>query len=125
VKFIPRPVVIGFTNGIALLIASTQIKDFLGLRLEEVPPEFLPRGEAIGRARSATSRRARPRSAWARSLAIVAVERLGARVPGTSWRCSAARRRRPPGLPSRRSARASEASRRACRSSTCRSSGRT
>ena len=32
VKFIPRPVVIGFTNGIALLIASTQIKDFFGLK---------------------------------------------------------------------------------------------
>ena len=31
VKFIPRPVTIGFTNGIALLIASTQIKDFFGL----------------------------------------------------------------------------------------------
>ena len=30
VKYIPRPVTIGFTNGIALLIASTQIKDFLG-----------------------------------------------------------------------------------------------
>src|ERR1022692_2175695 len=35
VKFIPRPVVIGFTNGIAVLIASTQIKDFFGLRLEK------------------------------------------------------------------------------------------
>ena len=32
VKFIPRPIIIGFTNGIALLIASTQIKDFLGSR---------------------------------------------------------------------------------------------
>ncbi|MGH9645435.1 MAG: SulP family inorganic anion transporter, partial [Bryobacteraceae bacterium] len=31
VKFIPRPITIGFTNGIAILIASTQIKDFLGL----------------------------------------------------------------------------------------------
>src|ERR1700735_2070668 len=31
VKFIPRPVTIGFTNGIAVLIASTQIRDFLGL----------------------------------------------------------------------------------------------
>ena len=30
VKFIPRPVVIGFTNGIAILIASTQVKDFFG-----------------------------------------------------------------------------------------------
>jgi SulP family sulfate permease len=43
VKFIPRPVVIGFTNGIALLIASTQIKDFLGLRTPAVPSEFLSR----------------------------------------------------------------------------------
>src|SRR5580698_2114617 len=31
VKYIPRPVVIGFTNGIAVLIASTQIRDFFGL----------------------------------------------------------------------------------------------
>src|SRR5436305_5603376 len=37
VKFIPRPVVIGFTNGIAVLIASTQIKDFFGLGLQKVP----------------------------------------------------------------------------------------
>ena len=43
VKYIPRPVTIGFTNGIALLIASTQIKDFLGLRTAAVPSEFLPR----------------------------------------------------------------------------------
>ncbi len=43
VKFIPRPVIIGFTNGIALLIASTQIKDFLGLRTAAVPSSFLPR----------------------------------------------------------------------------------
>jgi len=43
VKFIPRMVVIGFTNGIAILIASTQIKDFFGLRTGAVPSEFLPR----------------------------------------------------------------------------------
>jgi sulfate permease, SulP family len=43
VKYIPRPVTIGFTNGIALLIASTQIKDFLGLRTPAVPSEFLAR----------------------------------------------------------------------------------
>jgi SulP family sulfate permease len=43
VKFIPRPVVLGFTNGIALLIASTQIKDFFGLRVAEVPSEFFSR----------------------------------------------------------------------------------
>jgi SulP family sulfate permease len=47
VKFIPRPVVVGFTNGIAVLIASTQIKDFFGLKIEKVPGEFLGRMEAI------------------------------------------------------------------------------
>ena len=45
VKFVPRPVVIGFTNGIALLIASTQIKDFLGLRMRTNPSEFFERME--------------------------------------------------------------------------------
>ena len=44
VKYIPRPVIIGFTNGIAVLIASTQIKDFLGLQtMGAVPGEFLER----------------------------------------------------------------------------------
>ena len=43
VKFIPRPVTIGFTNGIAVLIASTQIRDFLGLTAGTIPSEFLGR----------------------------------------------------------------------------------
>jgi len=43
VRYIPRPVTIGFTNGIALLIASTQIKDFFGLKTPPVPSEFLLR----------------------------------------------------------------------------------
>lgn len=47
VKFIPRPIVIGFTNGIALLIASTQIKDFFGIRVDKVPGEFLERIETL------------------------------------------------------------------------------
>src|ERR1700690_2536400 len=47
VKFIPRPIVIGFTNGIAILIASTQIKDFFGLQLEKVPGVFWQRMEAL------------------------------------------------------------------------------
>ena len=47
VKFIPRPVVIGFTNGIAILIASTQVKDFFGLTLEKVPGVFWLRMEAL------------------------------------------------------------------------------
>jgi SulP family sulfate permease len=48
VKYIPRPVVIGFTNGIAVLIASTQLKDFFGLTVDKVPGEFLGRMEALG-----------------------------------------------------------------------------
>ncbi len=47
VKFIPRPVVIGFTNGIAVLIASTQIKDFFGLHVDKVPGEFWLRMKAL------------------------------------------------------------------------------
>jgi sulfate permease, SulP family len=43
VKFIPRPVVVGFTNGIGVLIASTQIKDFFGLKIDKVPAEFAAR----------------------------------------------------------------------------------
>lgn len=41
IKFIPYPVVIGFTSGIALTIFSTQINDFLGLGLTDVPSDFL------------------------------------------------------------------------------------
>jgi SulP family sulfate permease len=48
VRFIPRPVTIGFTNGIAVLIASTQIRDFLGLKIAAVPSEFLARMETLG-----------------------------------------------------------------------------
>jgi SulP family sulfate permease len=43
VKFIPRPVVVGFTNGIAITIASTQIKDFFGIKADKVPGDFLGR----------------------------------------------------------------------------------
>ncbi len=44
VRFIPRPVVLGFTNGIALVIASTQLKDLFGIPLPEpIPGELVPR----------------------------------------------------------------------------------
>ena len=49
VKFIPRPVTIGFTNGIAVLIASTQIKDFLGLATPPVPSDFMARLWVLGK----------------------------------------------------------------------------
>lgn len=54
IKFIPYPVVTGFTSGIALIIFSTQIPDLLGLAVDEVPPDFLDKwrvyAEQIGTA---------------------------------------------------------------------------
>jgi sulfate permease, SulP family len=82
VKFIPRPVIIGFTNGIALLIASTQIKDFLGLRTGPVPSSFLPRmkvlAENIGTVNGSTVAIA------AATLAIIlSWPRISRRIPGS------------------------------------------
>ena len=48
VKYFPRPVIIGFTNGIAILIASTQIRDFFGLKMDHVPGDFFHRVRAYG-----------------------------------------------------------------------------
>jgi SulP family sulfate permease len=47
VKYIPRPVVVGFTNGIAVVIVSTQIKDFFGLRVDNVPGDFWGRMKVL------------------------------------------------------------------------------
>ena len=41
IKFIPHPITTGFTSGIALVIFSSQIKDFFGLQMNEVPVEFI------------------------------------------------------------------------------------
>ncbi|MBO5255617.1 MAG: sodium-independent anion transporter, partial [Opitutales bacterium] len=47
IRYIPRPVTIGFTNGIAILIMSTQIKDFLGLQIKTMPEDFIPKMSVI------------------------------------------------------------------------------
>ena len=41
IKFIPYPIVVGFTSGIALTIFATQIKDLLGLSMDSVPADFI------------------------------------------------------------------------------------
>ncbi len=46
IKFVPQPVVVGFTSGIALIIFSTQIKDALGLQMLRVPSEFFEKWSA-------------------------------------------------------------------------------
>ena len=82
VKFIPRPVVIGFTNGIAVLIASTQLRDFFGLAVAEVPGEFIGRMRALAAQASTVSA---PATAVAglTVLLIVLLRRTSRRVPGS------------------------------------------
>ncbi len=48
IKFIPYPLTMGFTSGIAVLIFSTQVKDFFGLSVDEVPAEFLQKLHVFG-----------------------------------------------------------------------------
>jgi SulP family sulfate permease len=47
IKFIPYPLIIGFTSGIALIILSSQVKDFLGLRMGAVPADFTDKWESF------------------------------------------------------------------------------
>jgi SulP family sulfate permease len=47
IKYIPLPVTLGFTNGIAVLIFTTQIKDFFGLKLDPVPSNFVAKMGAL------------------------------------------------------------------------------
>lgn len=46
IRFIPYPIVVGFTSGIALTIFSTQMKDFFGLRIDKVPSDFFEKWHA-------------------------------------------------------------------------------
>lgn len=46
IKFIPYPITTGFTSGIALVIFSTQVKDFLGLTIDKVPGDFIGKWKA-------------------------------------------------------------------------------
>jgi len=80
VRFIPRPVVIGFTNGIALVIASTQLKDFFGIPLDQVPGEFIGRLAALAGAMTVSFET----TALAAGVLVTIVvwNRLVHRVPG-------------------------------------------
>src|SRR5262249_26166878 len=81
VKFIPRPVVIGFTNGIAVLIASTQIKDFFGLRLDKVPGVFALRIEALAHNFHSISYTATAVAVFT-LLTLIVCRSVSARIPG-------------------------------------------
>jgi SulP family sulfate permease len=47
-KFIPYPLIVGFTSGIAVIIFSSQVKDFLGLEMSTVPVGFIEKWTAMG-----------------------------------------------------------------------------
>ncbi len=82
VDFIPRPVIVGFTNGIAVLIASTQIRDFFGLQVPHPSGEFLPRLEQLAAAASTWSWQATALGAGT-LVVVLLFARLARRVPGT------------------------------------------
>jgi sulfate permease, SulP family len=82
VRYIPRPVTIGFTNGIAVLIASTQLKDFFGLSLAAVPSEFLPRMQALAQ-RAGTASLPALLMASATVAVVVLWPRVTKKVPGS------------------------------------------
>jgi sulfate permease, SulP family len=81
VKFIPRPVILGFTNGIALLIASTQIKDFFGLKVDKVPGEFLARITILAESFHTISPASTALACCALALIMLAI-RFTPRIPG-------------------------------------------
>ena len=54
IKFIPHPVVTGFTSGIAVIILTSQVKDFLGLKMDAVPADFVEKIGAFSQASGVT-----------------------------------------------------------------------
>jgi len=81
IKFIPHPLVIGFTSGIAVIIASTQVKDFFGLRMGEVPAEFVEKWAAF----AAHITTVDPTTVLLSSLALLIIigwPRFEKRIPG-------------------------------------------
>src|SRR5947208_305840 len=81
IKFIPFPVTIGFTSGIALIIFSSQIRDLLGLEMQSVPSAFLPKWDAYVHAFDTVN-------PWALVVAVAAFAiilvwpKISARIPG-------------------------------------------
>ena len=81
IRFIPHPVITGFTAGIAVIIASSQVKDFFGLSMENVPADFLPKWQAYLRAVGTIDMPTLAVGAGALAL-VVALRRFAPRLPG-------------------------------------------
>ena len=81
VAFVPEAVVNGFTIGIAIIIATSQIKDFLGLTIAELPADFLEKMPALWQARATLNLPALGIAVLALAL-IVGFRRIAPRLPG-------------------------------------------
>jgi SulP family sulfate permease len=82
IKFIPFPVTLGFTSGIAVIIFSSQIRDLLGLRMDSVPMEFLARWTAYGEHLSTANLQAILLAA-ATLLILIFWPRMNRKIPAT------------------------------------------
>jgi SulP family sulfate permease len=83
VKYIPYPVTMGFTAGIAVLILSTQVRDFFGLGLETIPPGFLEKAEVFWGARWSVHGPTLVLAAVSLGVILFWPARWGRVVPGT------------------------------------------
>lgn len=81
-KFIPYPVTIGFTSGIALIIFSSQIKDFFGLTIDKVPADFIEKWAVYGEHISSFNMSALGVGLFS-LLIILVMPRITHRIPGS------------------------------------------
>lgn len=81
IKYIPEPVVTGFTAGIAVIIFTSQLRDLFGLRMETVPAEFVAKLEAFWSARDTLALHALAVAAGALAT-IVLLRRFAPKLPG-------------------------------------------
>lgn len=82
IKFIPHPLTVGFTSGIAVIIASSQVRDFLGLKMESVPAEFFAKWSAFGHHLGTVN----PYAAGLGILSVLLItqwSRVSRRIPGS------------------------------------------
>lgn len=83
IKYIPYPVTTGFTCGIAVLIASTQVKDFFGLRVDQVPADFLSRLKVLGAHLTTFDPSTALLASSCLGVIVLWPKRWGRRVPGS------------------------------------------
>lgn len=81
IRLVPEPVINGFTIGIAIIIATSQLKDFFGLRIDNLPAEFFPKIAAMWQARASLSLPALAVGLGTVAL-ILLLRRLAPRFPG-------------------------------------------